>query len=205
MIAKRTSLGGGAYETSFALGVAGAPSSTASRVSRNAPLSRTQSHEFSASLGYLVPFSRNVLQQRCPIVPLTRHISGWSFSMSWKETYSICLCSFCGLSKRDAWRSSTVSWKSFSRSATTIMESYTLHNNNRLYTCQCKWPQISSMFTHSLTQKHIVLWHAPDISERILTMDWTRSMFSLLCRRPEVAGHTLRNYPGSKVILIPID
>ena len=114
MIAKRTSLGGGAYETSFALGVAGAPSSTASRVSRKAPLSRTQSHEFSASLGYPVPFSRNVLQQRCsPIVPLTRHNSGWSFSMSWKETYLICLCSFCGLSKRDGWRSSTVSWKSF--------------------------------------------------------------------------------------------
>lgn len=87
MIAKRTSLGGGAYETSFALGVAGAPSSTASRVSRNAPLSRTQSHEFSASLGYLVPFVQNVLRQRfSQIVPLTKHNS-WCFSMSWKEKY----------------------------------------------------------------------------------------------------------------------
>ncbi len=36
IIAKRTSLGGGAYKTSFALGVAAGPSSTASR---NAPLS----------------------------------------------------------------------------------------------------------------------------------------------------------------------
>ena len=56
MIAKRTSLGGGGpYETSFALGVAAGPSSTASR---NEPLSRSQSHEFQQVSGILFPLYR---------------------------------------------------------------------------------------------------------------------------------------------------